>query len=386
VTMAQFALSLVLVVSALLFARTMINLRDADLGFDARDVLTMSLEPEGMDPVSPGPPRGERMAFWADVLDRVRALPGVRHASLSILTPLSGRDTARQVSVPGYTPARPRDALIRVNHVSEGYVETLGLELRAGRALAAADANGPRVAVVNEAAVRHFFDGRNALGEPLTFGAAGTWHVVGVIADHRHANVRDPAPPLALVSNWQPMDRLTRITLSVRADASPTLARDIGDQVRSAYPRTLVSDVLDAQAQVDATLVSERVVASLSMVLATVTLVLAAVGLYGGLSHGVAYRRVELGVRLALGAAPRQLAWSLYRSVLTAIACGAAVGLPLAWWLMARARPLLFGVDTGDLSAYAASLALLATAGMLAAWGPARRARRIAPAEALRHG
>jgi putative ABC transport system permease protein len=117
-----------------------------------------------------------------------------------------------------------------------------------------------------------------------------------------------------------------------------------------------------------------------------VTLVLAAVGLYGGLSHGVAYRRVELGVRLALGAAPRQLAWSLYRSVLTAIACGAAVGLPLAWWLMARARPLLFGVDTGDLSAYAASLALLATAGMLAAWGPARRARRIAPAEALRHG
>jgi hypothetical protein len=268
--------------------------------------------------------------------------------------------------------------------VSERYVETLGLRLTAGRAIAATDASGPRVVVINEAAVRHFFGGRPAIGEPITFGDAGTYHVVGIVADHRHRTLRDPAPPLALVPVWQPVQPLTRITLAVRATPQPTLLREVTDQVRAVHGRTLVSDVFDVQSQVDATLISERVVATLSMVLAAVTLLLAAVGLYGGLSHSVAHRRVELGVRLALGASPRRLAWSLYRGVLTAIACGTALGLPLAWWLLSQARALLFGVDATDLPTYAASVAVLAMAGALAAWGPARRARRIAPAEALR--
>jgi predicted permease len=187
----QVALSLALVVSAVLFARTMLNLRTVDLGFGASGVLTLSLRPElPRDTASTA-----REQFWMRVFEKVRALPGVRAASLSVLTPLSGRNTGTAVTVPGL---RPID--MRLNHVSEDYFRTFGIELLAGRTFTRHDATGAqKVAVLNETAARAAFSGRPPIGQRVEFGASGVYQIVGVVRDHKHLSVREQAPPFAFV-------------------------------------------------------------------------------------------------------------------------------------------------------------------------------------------
>jgi predicted permease len=379
----QVALSLVLVVAALVLGRTMINLRAVDLGFDGTSVATMSL-----DLRLPQESRQSRQDFWRQALERVRALPGVRTATLSVLTPLSGRNTSQAITVPGYHPGDEPDRLVRLNHVSEDYFQTFGIRVLRGRALAARDtASAARVAVVSEAAVTAYFGGRDPVGETLTLGESRAYQVVGVVRDHKHRSVREDAARFVYVPLWQPIDDLSRITLSVAStQPAAALSRTIADEMRALQPSSLISDVVSVDEQIDATLVTERLLSTLAAGFAILALVVAAIGLYGVLSYAVTRRTTEIGVRMALGEGPRRVAWSVFRGALGQMSAGLLLGLPVALLLVRTTEGLLFGVTSTDLSIYVLAAAVLMAVVCLAAWWPARRAARVDPLVALRHG
>jgi predicted permease len=378
----QVALALVLAVTAALFVKTMANLRAVDLGFSRTQVLSLSL-----DPVLTGAPATElREQFWQRALERVRALPGVEAASLSVLTPLSGRDTGKSVSAPGFTPQSDAERMVRLNHVSEDYFRTFGVRLTRGRDFTRGDARpAAKVAILNETAARTYFGTRDPIGESLGFGRSVVYRVVGVVEDTRHRSLREPSQRFAYVPLWQPLDALTRITLAVSsAEPQAALARSVSREVKAIHPNTLVSDVIAVEDQIDATLLSERLLSTLATAFATLALSLSAIGLFGTLSYSVARRTAEFGVRMALGAGPARIAWSVVRETLLRVVAGLALGLPAALVASSAARALLFGVAPADPDAYLAAAAALTTVAGLAAWLPARRAASIDPCDALR--
>jgi predicted permease len=379
---AQVALSLALLVTAVLFVKTMANLRAVDLGFRHDGVLTLSLDPV----VTGSATQDAREQLWRRTLERVRALPGVRAASLSVLTPLSGRDTATLVTASGYTSLHEMDRSVHVNHVSEDYFQAFGMRLGRGRAFTRADA-GPsaKVAVINEAAARAYFAHREPIGESLDFGRSGVYQIVGVVQDAKHLSLREPAPRFVFVPLWQPLDRIGRTTLAVSSEESPaSLVRAVRREIEAVHPRTLVSDVIAVGDEIDATLVSERLLSTLATAFAALALGLSAIGLFGTLSYAVARRTPELGIRMAMGAEPARVAWSVVRDMLLQVACGIAMGLPVALAASITAEALFFAVVPTDPGLYLLSVAMLTAVSSLAAWLPARRAASIDPSGALR--
>jgi hypothetical protein len=195
--------------------------------------------------------------------------------------------------------------------------------------------------------------------------------VVGVVRDHKHLSLREPSARFVYVPLWQPLDRIARITLAVASDQPASLA--IAQEVRAVHPRTLVSDVIGVEEQIDATLVSERLLPAL-----------ATVGLFGVLGYAVTRRRSEIAVRIALGAPPARIAANVLRQGLLQVAGGLAIGLPIALVLARAAEGLLFGVRAMDPAHYLLGAAVLGVVAALAAWLPARRAASVDPAETLR--
>lgn len=200
-------------------------------------------------------------------------------------------------------------------------------------------------------------------------------------------SVREQTPPFAFVPLWQPIDPISRLTLAVASGAPhSTMARAVADEVRALHPQTLVSDVIGVEEQIDATLVSERLLSMLATGFAALVLGLAAIGLYGIVSYSVAGRRTEFGVRLALGAPRSRVASGVVREVLLQVTAGIAVGLPLALVIARTAERLLFGVTPAEPGSYVLGAAALVAVACAAAWLPARHACLIDPAEALRRG
>jgi ABC-type antimicrobial peptide transport system permease subunit len=272
--------------------------------------------------------------------------------------------------------------------VSEDYFSTFGIEMTAGRAFTPRDAAAaPKVAIINESAARDYFAGRSPLGEVLDFGKPGAYQIVGVARDHKHQSLRQQAPRFAYVPIAQPVDLLTRISLAVASEQpAGTLAPAVTAAVRGVHHRTLISDVIGVQEQIDATLISERLLATLAAAFAVLAVLLAAIGLYGVLSYSVARRRAEFGVRLALGAPPWTLAAGVLREMTPPVAIGIGAGLAAAAAASRAAAGLLFGVHAGDIGNYAVSAAALVVIAAVAAWLPARRASRVDPVIALRAG
>jgi predicted permease len=375
----QVALSVVLLVAAGLFARTMVNIRTVDLGFTPDDVLTMSVDPGVTRDAGPA----VREQVWARWLDQVRSLPGVRNASLSVLTPLSGRNTGTAIAVPG-TNVR---ADVRLNHVTEDYFRTFGIDVLEGRPFARQDGPGAvKVMVLNETAARAAFAGRSAIGERIEMGTSGLYQVIGVVRDHKHTSVRERSQPFAFVPVWQPVTPLSRLTLWVASATVTGTARAVADAVRAVHPRTLVSDIIGVNAQIDETLISERLLSRLAGGLAAIVLALAAIGLYGIVSYAVAARTIEFGIRLALGARRGHVAAAVIGDAMWPVAAGIAVGLPLALMVARAAQRLLFGVLPTDVATYLLGAGAMVLVAVVAASLPARRACNLDPAETMRRG
>ncbi len=384
----QVALSLVMIFGAGLLVRTLRNLETLDSGFSRDDVLLF-----GLDPSKAGY-KGERAAqLRQEVLERIQQVPGVRSASFSFLTPISGGgwdNVAR--SVEGYTPQPGENMDVYLNAVGPRFFETLGTPVLLGRDFGPQDhSDSTPVALINETMARRFFANRNPIGRH--FGL-GPWsdkqgmEIVGVVRDAKYLSLRESVPPTAYLYIPQLPQALTPggVTCEVRSAVPPmSLVPQVHGLLRGIDSRLTASDVKTLAEQVDGSLYQERMVSTLSSFFALLALALACIGLYGIMSYAVARRTNEIGVRMALGAQRSGILSMVLREALLLAAVGIGVGLPVAWVATRSMSSMLYGVKATDPLAILACTALMAAVIAFAGYIPAHRATKVDPVVALRY-
>jgi predicted permease len=384
---AQVAFSLLLLIGAGLFVRTLYNLKQYDVGFRRDGVLTMRVNPA--ETVY----QGTRLTnLWKDLLARVERLPGVRNVSLSALSPIGGGGRGVTVTVPGFTPKAERDINIGLNQVSPGYFQTFGIAMSQGRAFTDNDhETAPKVALLNEMAARFYFGDRSPLGTQISFNDSPNvervlYQVVGVVKDARYSNLREPDRRRVYLSMLQSLDRLGQLTLAVRAEGRPAeLTSVISSELQALGPDITLTNIATLNEQVDQSLLQERLVATLSLFFGLLALLLASIGLYGVLSYDVSRRTQEIGLRMALGANANRVVRLVLRETLRWVAPGVVLGLGLALATTRWVESLLFGLKPHDPMTIGLSMLVLLAVTAVAGYLPAHRAARVDPMVALRH-
>ena len=374
---AQVALSLLLVVASGLLIATLRNMRGIDAGFEAGDVILLKLDPARVELAD------ARLAqYYRDVLAQVHAIPGVQHASLSRVTPVSGGGMERSMAVEG-RPIEP-GAPVSANRVSAGFFATMGTRLLLGRDFVPSDATSGGVAIVNDALVRRYFKDGTPIGQRIMIGDRRPREIVGVVATAKYYSLRDGETPTA----YYPLEPVERgdLTLAVRTSGTATaLADAIRRRVSAIAPDVPISRARTLSSQVDRSLGTERLIARLLSAFALLSLGLASVGLYGVLGYSVARRTSEIGVRLALGATRAGVLRAVLREASMMVLAGSAIGVPAALSLSRPLAGLLYGVTPADPRVLAGAVGCLFVVALAAAAVPAWRAARVDPLVALRH-
>jgi putative ABC transport system permease protein len=371
---AQVSLSLILVIGAGLFTRSLHNLRTVDRGFAAGNVLLASFDPRraGLSPA-------ELQAFNQSVLRTVETLPGVGAASLAAITPLQGGGMSTPMTVNGVSTGVEE---VYFNIVGPRFFEIVGTPLLAGRDLSDADGgNAPAVAVVNETFVHKHLTG-NPLGQRVLISPGRPeMQIVGVVKDAVYETLR-AAPPATVYASYLQM-RHPPMTLVIDArgplaDVAATLRAAIQPQVPATPMR-----IRSFAAQIENSLFQARLMRSLTAIFGGLALLLAAVGLYGLMSYMVATRTREIGVRLALGARPERVLRMVLVNALRMVTIGIIAGLPLALLSSRLIGSMVFGLTPTDAATIAAAVAVLALVGAASALLPARRAATLNPVTAI---
>jgi putative ABC transport system permease protein len=364
--------------------RTIQNLRNVNAGFATDHLLAFNLAPEIAGYPAPAVAPIEQRA-----LDSVAALPGVRNSGATNDADLSDDNRTGDVLVTGYTP-KPDEAFdVELPWVSDNYLQTLGVQLLAGRYFTSADtATSTKVAIVNQSFAIHFFGNPvAALGHHMSRpNRPGTdAMIVGVVRDVKHTTVRDPATPMAYTLFAQ-AEKPAGLTYYVRTWQSPdAAANSMRAAIANIDPKLVMGDVRTMSEQIDDTLSGERVVALLATVFGILATVLAGIGLYGILAYSTAQRTREIGIRMALGARRGSVVGLIVREVMLLAGGSIAATIPLAIVGSHVVHSQLFGVSIADPTVYGAGIAVIAVVAMMAGFIPARRAASVDPAKALRN-
>ena len=376
---AQVALSLLLVSAAGLFAAHLSNLRNRNLGFRRDHILLATLNPAGSGWT------GERLSrAYRELLDRFAAIPGVRSATLSGTTPINGAAASRFASVDG-RPAQPFEQRAFVNWVAPRYFETFGTPLVAGRDFTFQDTSAARLAIVNRAMARYYFGDTDPLGRLVRLEREDKpFRIIGVVADAKYLDLREEAPRTIYLAAFQDAG-VNSHRFALRTSGDPGAAAGEVRRMVDAVMRKVPVENVTLAAQMDASLVPERLIAAVSEAFGTLGALLAALGVYGLLAYTVARRINEIGIRMALGATRGGVVRLVVADALGMVVAGLAIGVPLALWGRRFARSVLDGLPLTDpLPLLLGALAMLAAA-LAAAWLPARRAAGVDPMEALRY-
>ncbi|MFL6333878.1 MAG: ABC transporter permease [Pyrinomonadaceae bacterium] len=381
----QVALSLVLVAGALLFSRSLSKLATQDAGLRREGVLVTAV---GMSRLKL--PVERRLDFKRELLERIRAVPGVESAADANILPLTGSGWNNEVWLDGADPGRKQSTYF--SRVSADYFKTLNITLLAGRDFNAGDApNAPKVAVVNESFARRLADGGSPVGkrfhvertpsEPET-----VYEIVGLVRDAKYQDLRDEFVPVAFTASSQAARPSAGALFLIRSTAvSPAaLAPSIKSAIGEVSPDIDI-DFRVFKDEVDSSMLRERLMATLSGAFGLLALVLACVGLYGVMSYGVAGRTNEIGIRMALGARGRDVLWLILREAALLVGVGVGVGLPAALLAARLAEGLLYGVTPADPVSVSLAVLLLCAVAALACYLPARRATKVDPMVALRY-
>jgi predicted permease len=379
---AQVALSFLLLFGAGLFVRSLQNLKTADTGVALDNLVTFQVAPalSGYDV-----PRA--MTFFDQLLDNLRALPGVKSASLAAVPILSGDEWDNSMSVEGHQAKDGENMQAFMNALSTGYFTTMAIPMLEGRDFNRTDAHdNPSTAIVNRRFAEHFFPGTSAIGKHIGNGtgpkAKLNIEIVGVVANALYEGPREGIRRQVYLPNWGKGG----VTYYVRTTESSSAAFGaIRSQVRKLDASMPVYQMKTLEGQLDETLRSDRLIALLAAGFGLLATVLASVGLYGVMAFVVARRRKELGIRLALGAEPGGVIWLVMREVLLLLAIGLAVGIPSAMGLGRFVASQLYGIEARDPVTATATLVLLTLVSAAAGLIPAHRASRIDPILALRY-
>jgi macrolide transport system ATP-binding/permease protein len=376
---AQIAISLLMLVGAGLFVRTLSNLHSVPLGFNRDNVLLFEVNaPQA------GYPEARVAAFYAELRRRFDEIPGVRHATLSHASLIrAGR--AHPVMVNGVQAQGHR-----ILQAGPDFFTTMQIPVQRGREIDDRDRLGATpVAVVSDLFARTYFGDQDPIGRRLKVGGSLDLEpeVIGVAATARYGGLKRKTPPVVYLSYAQiPSPELRQMVFALRTDGDPL--RYVGavrQIVRAADARVPLTNIKTQAADIDQTISQEIIFARLCSAFAILALVIACVGLYGTMAYAVARRTREIGIRMALGARRGLVIWMVLREVCVLAVLGLAIGLPLARTASRLVESFLFELKPNDPRALAVAVAILLCAALAAGYGPARRASRVDPMIALRH-
>jgi predicted permease len=382
----QVAFSLLLLVGAGLFLRTLGNLRSQDAGFQPEKILVVRLEPLGSDFKS-----AKLDLAYRDFLRRIRAIPGVIAASLGGYSPFSrdpwerggSFDNMPTIAVEG----RP-DTKVHWMQIYPDYFASLGLPILRGRDLRSQDQRtSQEVAVINETMARVLFPGRDPIGARFSFAGSRSIaiEIAGIVKDARYGSLREPVAPMFYQTFVQAHTGRGQMTLHVRTANAVTVAPAVLREVQQLCRDVPTFEMQTLAAQIDGSVLEERLIATLCGFFAGLALLLAGIGLYGLMAYAVARRTNEIGIRMALGAQRSEVIWLVLREVLTLVGIGVATGIPMA---LAAARLIsgsLFGVTAADPFTLGTATVVMLAVAALAGYLPAHRAARVDPMNALRY-
>ena len=397
---AQVAISLLLLIGAGLFVRSLSNLRNLDPGFVRESVLLVSVNPQASGY------KGQRLRdYYERLLAKVGAYPDVRAASLANITPLSNSRWNQDVAIQGYQWKPDEKPYIDFNAVSPRFFETLGIPIIAGRDFTSQDSpavtpdpkpkpdpadktKGPRVVIINETMAKRFFAHQSPLGARLCrdekFKMEESYEIVGVVKDAKYFGVREATESMIYVPVWR--DGSGGKTLCVRTTGRPErVVRAVRRDVAGLDAAIPVVQTLTMADQYDNEIAQERMLTTLGGFFGGLALLLAAVGLYGVMAHAVARRVREIGIRMALGARSGEVLWLILRETVIMVGIGALIGIPAALALTRLLASFLYGLTPQDPLSIAASTAILLAITALAGYIPARRATTVDPMIALRY-
>jgi predicted permease len=382
---AQIALSMALLAAAGFFVKSLLNVSRVDLGVKTENMITFGVSPE-LNGYTPERTR----VFFERLEERLASTPGATGVTVSLVPLLAGSNWGNDVAVQGFQAGPDTDSNSRFNEVGAGYFRTLGIPLIAGREFTPADGPGsPKVAIVNEEFVKKFNLGREAVGKLIGSGRGNgsklDTTIVGVVQNAKYSEVKQKIPPL-FFRPYRQDDQLGSASFYVRTAGDPSaFASTVTGVVKGLDPNLPLENLKTLTQQVRDNTFLDRMMSTLSAAFAILATLLAAVGLYGVLAYTVSQRTREIGLRMALGAAPRHGRGMVMTQVGWMVLVGGVVGIAAAYLLGRGAETILYQLKGWDPAVLATSAVLLAIVATSAGLIPAQRASRVDPMTALRH-
>jgi predicted permease len=367
----QVAMSLVLLVGAGLFLRTLNNLKSVDVGFDSTNLLMFNVNP------SVNRYDAARSAqIFRQVLERMSALPGVKASALTRTTLLSGSTSTSSMWKQGQTSQTAAEENMFMMDVSPTFFATMGIPIQRGRACSEHDdMNAPKVTIINEASARELFPDGDVLGRRIggSFEKSNEYEIVGVVRDTKYASVRDPGPPTMYRCVLQGPVRSLNVVLRTAGDPL-AMTETVRAAMREVDPTLPIQRFTSQTEQISLRFAQERLFATAYTAFGALALVLACIGLFGLMSYNVARRTNEIGIRMALGAQRRTVVGMVLGESMLLVGFGVAVGLAAALWAGRFVKTVLYGLSANDPLTIAAAVTLITTVAALAGYLPARRA------------
>jgi len=381
---AQVGLSLLLLIGSGLFIQSLKNLKELRPGFQTKNVVTFAVEP-----TIGGYNRDRALEYFRQLTERLKVMPGVSNAALAVVPVLADNEWDNGVTVEGYTAKQGEAVDPHMQFCSYEFFDTLKVPILTGRAFDQRDDKGaPKVGIVNEKFAKRYFGSANPIGRHVGMGTnPGTKldiEIVGVAGDTKYESMREEIP-YELYVPYRQTEFVDGMVAYVRTVSDPanffTPLRQVVHDVDSSVP---MYEMRSLDQQVERSLVTERMLASLSTVFGALATLLAAIGLYGVMAFMVERRTREIGIRMALGARGGSVIWLVMREVLLLSAFGLAIGLPAAWAVTRLVQTQLFGVNATDPLVMLAAVAGIAAVAAISGYLPARKATNIDPMRALR--
>jgi predicted permease len=381
-TIAQIAMSVILLSMTGLFLRSLETAASIDLGFRPQDLLSMSIDPR-LNAYTP-----ERTVQFLDQLrGRTAALPGVLSAAWTDHAPLSMARYVKMFHVGGGPTSSKNDPAVNLTMVTPGYFETMGIPRVAGRDFGGETASGPKTAVVNRAFAERLFGSENPIGQQVT-GDGITYQIVGVVGNVKTNSLGEELTPVlyrSLQQNIGAEPSLLGYTLVVHTAGHPAaMGKAVRQQIYALDRSMAVFNEETMEEHVHSAFFLPRLAAMLFGVFGCIGLVLATVGLYGVMSYAVSRRTREIGIRMAMGAQPGAVERLVLGQGLVLTLIAVALGWPAAWMLSKLAASFLYGIHPHDALTFAVVPPFLAVIALMACWIPARRAASVEPMLALR--
>ena len=383
----QVGLSMVLLTGAGLFARSLVKLQGEDLGFDRNNLLLLEIDPRlaGYKPTELG-------SLYQQVIDRVGSLPQVRNVSMATYAPLSGTRRTSSIKVTGYVAQPDEDLSVQDILAGPKYAETLGIPLLRGRDIEQRDTPSSQfVAVVNTTFAEHYFKNQNPIGRTFTFDDetdnGKSIEIVGVVGDIKSDDPRDKPDATIYRPILQIQDGAAFMaTIHVRTLSDPAaITNQVRQMINQIDDKLPIFGVTTLNDRLRDNLNQDRLIAQLVSFFSALALILACIGLYGVMAHGVARRTNEIGIQMALGARGGNIAWMILRETLYLVLAGLVIGVPAALLGARLIATQLFNMSPTDPLTLTAAAIVLTLVALLAGYLPARRASRVNPLNALRY-